>query len=430
MTTDAQTDAQFVAPSLGLKLLILSGGPAVTLAISGVSVALPKIEAALAHSDQDKFLVKMLIGIVGAAMVIGAPLTGFLADRFGLRRVLFTNYLFFLLAGTAGLYLNSLEGLVLARFVLGVAGAGAVTSSIIIINQKLAPQHRAQWMGGYIAMAFIGAIVVFPLAGFLAERNWHLTFLIYLYGLPLALLALTSIPPGIAPAPAASTLGTAEEEKLLSWIPYSLMLLGLLIGCISYLPTIYTPFILAKMDIGPKMISMVLLGETLTGTFMALLFGRSQRYFSPSGAFAVAYLTTGIGGVITGLATNYWGVFVGMAFIGLGTGWFMPNLMMVLGGRVKVHQQGRAAGIVKGVTYLSTPVCILLTERLSQLYGPRIPLLIAGALSFTLFALEIYKKRSVQGMLGRPWFESKGGVQSDLSTPDGSHLRLVPRDPL
>lgn len=92
-----------------IKAIILAGGPAVAMAVTGVSIALPGIEAELAQSSADRFLIKMLIGVVGAAMVVGAPLTGFLMDRVGLRRVVFLIYFVYVVAGTAGLYLEDLH---------------------------------------------------------------------------------------------------------------------------------------------------------------------------------------------------------------------------------------------------------------------------------------------------------------------------------
>ena len=53
-----------------------------------VPVMLPQIEAALAHTANERLMVKMLVSAVGVTMVVGAPATGFLVDRLGLRRLL------------------------------------------------------------------------------------------------------------------------------------------------------------------------------------------------------------------------------------------------------------------------------------------------------------------------------------------------------
>ncbi len=392
--------------TLGVKTLIVMGGPAVGLAIGGMAVVMPKIEAALAHDDWDKFLVKMMgVGAVGAAMVIGAPLTGFLADRLGLRRVLFLNYLLFTLAGSAGLYLTNLEVLVAARFLLGIAGSGAVTASIIVINKVLPPGQRAQWMGAYIAMNYVAGLALTPAAGYLAEINWHLPFGLYLFGAPLAWLALRSFP-AEARAVKSEAEVKADAEPLWSWFPFRFALLGLVMGAIVYLPIIYMPFLLRDMGFGPKMASLVILGDTITGMVTAILFGRARRRISAHTAFIFAFATTAIGGIVTGTAHGYAQVFIGMAIMGFGIGWFMPNLMLLLSERVLDYRQGRAAGLVKSANYLSTPICIFATERLAQLYGPRIPILIGGVLAFGLLLLVIGQMLARRNRGGPPLGEA------------------------
>ncbi len=159
--SSAHEEAQTI--SLGVKAIILAGGPAISLATSLIQAVLPSIEADLARGPDDAFLVKMLVGVNGAAMVIGAALTGFLVDRFGLRRVMALNYAVYALAGTAGVYLNDLHLLIVSRFVLGLAAAGAVTGSIIIINARLGTAQRATWLGYYNAVAQAGSVVLNPI---------------------------------------------------------------------------------------------------------------------------------------------------------------------------------------------------------------------------------------------------------------------------
>ena len=350
MTSDR--GAKSASINWGVKALVLAGAPTLAVAVSGLSAGLPRIEAALAHGPEDKFLIKMLVGVVGTAMVIGAPLTGFLADRYGLRRVLFLNYLLFTVAGSAGLYLDNLRALVVARFLIGMGAAGAATASIILINRLLPPEGRAPWMGAYIASAFIASLAMHPLVGLLAEVSWHYMFALCLAGVPFVLIALTA--PDAEPIRIeGGAVRTTEEqrESLLAWFPFRFAFLGLILGCIVYLPLIYTPFLLRDMGVGPAKTSIVLLGDALTGTVAALLFGRSRRSLSSNGTFVCIFATAGIGALVTALAPNYMMVTLGLAIIGFGNGWIIPHLMLMLGSCVKPTQQGRAAGIVKASNY-------------------------------------------------------------------------------
>ena len=70
-------------PSLRYRLVALSSGIPATMCFTIIVPILPKMEAALAHGPDDAFLVKMTVAINGLAMVIGAPLAGYLTDRMG-----------------------------------------------------------------------------------------------------------------------------------------------------------------------------------------------------------------------------------------------------------------------------------------------------------------------------------------------------------
>ncbi len=385
MTSETKSGEASLPLTWAVKLMILAGAPAVGFGISGINVVLPKIEAELAHSEFDKLLIKMLIGVTGAAMVIGAPLTGFLADRLGLRKVLFFNYGLFTVAGSAGLYLSDLWLLIMIRFLTGIAGAGAVTASIIIINKKVAPDARAGWMGAYITASYVSNIVLHPALGYLGEQSWHLVFAPFLLFAPFAVLALTSFggPDPVAQADPASP--TAKEEPLLSWFPFRYALLGFMMGCIVYLPIVYMPYMMRDLGItNPKDIGFIMLGDTLAGIVVSMMFGRSRRYMSINGNFMFAFATTAIGGAITAVAQGYWTVMLGMGIIGMGVGWFMPTLMYLIGTKVLPIQQGRTAGLVKGANYLATPLAILAVQPLYLLWGPRFPILLSGIVSLAL----------------------------------------------
>jgi len=382
--TPDPTHANWVA-----KVLILAGGPAVGTALGGITAVLPQIEDALATTDHERLAVKLLIGIAGGAMVIGAPLTGFLSDRLGLKRILILNYLLFTLAGTAGMYLDNIYALVVSRFFLGVAASGAVTASIIIINKRLPLKSRPTWLGAYIAAAALSPIILQPAAGLLAELNWHWAFGVYLIGLPLTILSF------IFSNASADTLakdGTDQDQPILNWFPFRFAILGLIMGCIVFLPLIYTPYLLNEMGItSPTMIAMVLVGDTVTCAAMAFMFGLSRRYLSERAAIAIAFAATSVAGIVVALAPTYLAVMAGMAIAGIGVGWFMPSLMSIVGARVKPHQQGRAAGLVKAANYLATPLCVLSSEPLFQIFGARAPIALSSILSLLLLGLVGYQ---------------------------------------
>jgi MFS family permease len=362
--------------------MVLAGGPAISLATSLIQPILPKIQADLAHTDHEAFLVKMLVGVMGIAMVLGAALTGFLVDRFGLRRVLTINYALYTLAGTAPIYLDDLHALIASRFLLGLAAAGAVTGSIIIINAEMPLAHRATWLGFYNGVAQLSSVLLNPVSGLLGELNWHWSFAIYAIAAPFAVIAATTLPSRVQPQ---ANFETSRSQPLIEWFPVRFAILGLLFGTIIYIPAVYLPFLLNGLGMtSPTKISLVLTGDIIAGGIFSLLYGRARRVLSEYAAVMISVTNVGLGLLIAALAPNYAVVIIGSVIFGAGIGWFLPNLMSIVANRVKPEQQGRAAGLVKGANYLGSPTAVFVAEPISRAFGPTGAILAASLTSLLL----------------------------------------------
>src|SRR5580692_4223811 len=165
------------------KLVVLLSGMLSALCLTAINSVLPSIARDLAHGPNDAMLVKQLIGAVALAMAAGAPLGGYLADKIGLRPTLFGASVLYTVAGTAGLYLNSLPLLLVSRLLLGLAAASIQVLGLTMINTTLKGNARAKWMGLHISVAIFSTLFFQPLAGLLGEISWRLPFALYAGGL-------------------------------------------------------------------------------------------------------------------------------------------------------------------------------------------------------------------------------------------------------
>lgn len=369
------------------RFVMLIGGLMVTIALSALTPVLPQIEFALAHSESQKLLVKMLVPIIGVTMVFGAPLTGFLVDRLGLRPVLIALSFLYAIGGTAGLYLSDLAPLLGSRLFVGLGAAGMATISMTLINTRLDGNARARWMGYHISTAMFGSMLVSPAVGALGELGWRWPFAAYAVSLVVAVAAVSGLQEPVRRQSAPVGQGTGEAGNPLEWFPLWFLPLALIMGSVTYLPNVYLPYVVREVGVtSPFVISSVMLADAVLGATMALLFGRSQRYISSNMAFIFSFACTGSGMLVVGLATGFVGIVVGMLIFGLGLGWFVPNLMTALSRRVTQMQQGRAVGIVKSAHFLASPLAILAVEPIARAFGPNGAMLAGGVLSFGMVA--------------------------------------------
>ena len=195
-----------------IPVIMLSGGISVALVMIALTPVLPKIEAALADTADERLLVKLLVTVVGITMLLGAPIAGFLVARIGVKRVLMAAGLVYDLGGTAGLYLDNLVPLLASRLIVGLAGGAIAATSMTLINSTFDAAGRAKWMGSHVAVATLGGLVLHPLAGALGEWGWRLPFALYALGLAYSALAAFGLDHGAhgaQPVPSAKKSGEA-----------------------------------------------------------------------------------------------------------------------------------------------------------------------------------------------------------------------------
>lgn len=373
------------------KLVVLLSGILSALCLTAINSVLPSIARDLAHTPTDAMLVKQLIGGVTLAMAIGAPLGGFLADRIGLRPTLFTAALLYTVAGTAGLYLNSLPLLLASRMLLGLSAATIQVLGLTMVNVRLAGNARARWMGLHVSVAIFGTLFIHPTAGQLGEISWRLPFTLYAAGAILVVGLLLGPRHSVAeekPAPAHSVGATAGGIGAFAGFPWHYLPLSLLLGTMTYLPTVSIPFQL-KQQAGatPSTIAWVLTGTAVVGAIMAFIYGPVRRRLSVHAAFLIGLGVAGTGALIASNASSFAGVLAGLLLHALGVAWFVPNIMTSVGSKVRTEQQGLAAGLTRAAHFLSAPVAVIAIQPFLDRYGDAFAMQVVAVIGYGLFVL-------------------------------------------
>src|SRR6476660_6375682 len=150
-----------------------------------VNVSLPHIAGSLSASVDEATWV-LTSYLVSNAIIL--PMTGWLSNHFGRKRVLMTSILGFTLASVACGMAPNLPFLIIFRVIQGATGGGLQPLSQAIMLEAFPPDQRGK------AMAFWGlGIVVAPmlgpmLGGWITESySWRWVFYI---NLPVGILAL------------------------------------------------------------------------------------------------------------------------------------------------------------------------------------------------------------------------------------------------
>ncbi|MFB9686508.1 MFS transporter [Amycolatopsis plumensis] len=153
----------------GLVILAL---PTLMMAmdLSILYVAVPALSVDLGANSTEQLWALDLYGFVVAALLITM---GNLGDRIGRRRLLLIGASAFAVLSAVAAYSPSIEVLIAARGVLGIAGATLMPSTLALLNSLFTDKRRhAMAIGAYMS-CFMGGIALGPVVGgVLLEHFW------------------------------------------------------------------------------------------------------------------------------------------------------------------------------------------------------------------------------------------------------------------
>lgn len=153
----------------GLVILAL---PTLMMAmdLSILYVAVPALSVDLGANSTEQLWALDIYGFVVAALLITM---GNLGDRIGRRRLLLIGAGAFAVVSAVAAYSPSIEVLIAARGVLGIAGATLMPSTLALLNSLFTDKrHHAMAIGAYMS-CFMGGIALGPVVGgVLLEHFW------------------------------------------------------------------------------------------------------------------------------------------------------------------------------------------------------------------------------------------------------------------
>lgn len=160
-----------------------------------LATALPTIAADLGVAPT---ALKLALTSYLIALAVFIPVSGWLADRYGARRVFVAAILVFMTASVSCAMVSSLEGFVLARACQGAGGAMMVPVGRLIILRSVQKHELVDAMAYLTIPALIGPVIGPPLGGLITTAlHWRWIFLINvpigLIGLALALAFIPNL---------------------------------------------------------------------------------------------------------------------------------------------------------------------------------------------------------------------------------------------
>ncbi len=350
-----------------------------TMAVMGVSVLMPVVHLLLEHfKDVPNYEYLVMGGVVTMPSIwilLLSPAAGWMADRFGRRKMLILSMVAYAFVGVAPVFLNSLYAIILSRVGVGICEAVVMTVSTTMISDYFKGRARERWLASQTAVASISALGIIYLGGQLgAAFGWRGPFYLYLYSLVLVLGVVMLIwePTAQENETAAPTERDSGEYREFPW----LRLLGIcavtLLGSISFY-TVITKNAEALVALGvsdPARIGTLSVIATIGVPLGTFIYWGLSRLPIPW-LLCVDFALIGSGFVWMGRATDptfyEWGSFINQ----VGCGLVLPSLLVWATRGLAFNIRGRGTGMWNATfaigQFLSGMIITALSKPLSGL---------------------------------------------------------------
>jgi MFS family permease len=343
------------------------------------------------------FTIGLLIAVYDFAELFAKPVAGFVADRYGMKRMLLAGLAVFIL-GSALFLVIPPRLLLLVRFVQGLGAAALSTISITLVARFFSDM-RGRAFGIYNAIKGAGYVIAPAAGGFLTHR-WGFTMIFIVSGaIGLLALMLSLFLPGDRGARDvlrgdedvnfAQFFTIFRDRRLLPVylvIVINMFMVGILFG---FLPVYLHGLGYTAIESG-TVLSVCTAAYLLIQPLAGILADRWDIRTTVMGGLLVAALT-----VLTVTFTSRAILIVVVVLAGIGIGTVWTNSDALVGALAVSTNLGASIGAAQAFKEFGDMVGPLAVGLLTQLYGVRIGFVTCGLLAL-LFVFPIMGSRALR----------------------------------
>ncbi len=301
------------------------------LAIPAVGPALSAVQIEFGIQNRD--IGWMLMSSYTLPALLLVPVTGYLADRFGKKLILFPSLVIFGLCGGLVSLASNNETLICLRFIQGIGGSALVTLSTALIPDIFSGSDRIKIMGYVGATQGIGSGLLPLVGGLLASITWFFPFMTALIALPVGFYMLSTL------QSLESDLNPKNKHYLyhawthladrrvieLCFFTFGFIFVGF--GCfVSYIPS----FMNYTFGSGPALIGVIISARAITGALTSVFLVQAMQLFSSRALIVFSFIILAMGMASLPAVTGPLGILFSALCYGAGFGVIRPLIQVHL----------------------------------------------------------------------------------------------------
>ena len=352
--------------------------------------------------------IQMLTSLPSLLIIPFVLLAGWLSERGGESlKLLAVGLLIFFVSGVACIFAKDIRLLIVASCIMG-AGAGiAVPYSTGLVVRYFTGDSRVQQLGISSAVNNLSLVIATAVVGWLAAKDWHLAFTVYL--LPVVALVLLLALRDAKPAPEPEESDQLRQSKINWWRLSGLSVLYFIITFTTLVITFYLSFLLEKyrfpQEFSSVMISLFFLAIMLPGFVLNSVIRRVR-----SMTMFVSLVLIVVGLLLVGTIPDIPLMTLGVILTGVGYGVLQPIIYDKTAIVAPPDKATKALSVVMTVNYVAVVVCPFVVDFAKEIFRQKaesFPFVASAVLVAMVALLSLLLRKSFVLGLDESYYRTK-----------------------
>ncbi len=352
--------------------------------------------------------IQMLTSLPSLLIIPFMLLSGHLSAKRGKLPLLATGLLIFFISGVACFIAKSIATLIIASCTLGIGAGIIVPLSTGLVVDYFTGAKRVNQLGYSSAINNLTLVAATALTGYVADINWHLSFIVYL--LPGVSLIMILALRNTSPAPEPQDSDQLKQQNINLKHLALLTLFYFVITFVSLVVTFDLAFLFEKYHIEQSLsgvaISIFFLSIMLPGLFLNRLIGIMRGF---TNIIALALLAIGL--FVIAWSHDAPLSILGAALAGLGYGVMQPLIYDKAAIIAPPRLATKALAIVMSANYLAIILCPFIVDAARYLLHDQsktFPFMFNGIVAVaTLIIALLWRNNFVLGLDNSYYTERK-----------------------
>ena len=352
--------------------------------------------------------IQMLTSLPSLLIIPFVLLAGWLSERGGESlKLLAVGLVIFFASGLACIFSKDIRLLIVASCIMGIGAGIVVPYSTGLVVRYFTGDSRVQQLGISSAVNNLSLVLATAVVGWIAAKDWHLAFTVYL--LPVVALVLLLALRDAKPAPEPEESDQLRQSKINWWRLSGLSVLYFIITFTTLVITFYLSFLLEKyrfpQEFSSVMISLFFLAIMLPGFVLNSVIRRVR-----SMTMFVSLVLIVVGLLLVGTIPDIPLMTLGVILTGVGYGVLQPIIYDKTAIVAPPDKATKALSVVMTVNYVAVVVCPFVVDFAKDIFRQKaesFPFVASAVLVAMVALLSLLLRKSFVLGLDESYYRTK-----------------------